>query len=114
MIREAIKRKLESKDVVLEVAKNFLPEGVNIVPVSDDNILEGVTNAKKRKHNNLYQTVINAINNKKRVTSHLNKRWIPFLHPSNCIIWSLWKEDRSCIEKSLTLHEDLKVEVCIS
>ena len=111
--KKAIKRKLESKDVALEDTKNVLPQGVNIFPDSDDNILEGVTSSK-RKINNLYQTVVNAINNKEKISPHLNKHCVATLHSDNYAVWSFWKEDRSCIEKSVTLHEDLKVEVCIS
>ena len=67
--------------------------------------------AKKIKVNKLYQTVVNAINNKEKVSPHLNKKWIPILNSDKYFMWTFWKEDCLSIEKSLTFHKDLKVEV---
>lgn len=80
---------------------------------SDSTVLEEEVPAKRNKTNNLFSTIVNNIHDGIKLTQSLKKPWVQTLDANECVVWTLWKEDRSCIEKNIFLHPDLKVEVDI-
>ncbi|XP_043466922.1 uncharacterized protein LOC122501483 isoform X2 [Leptopilina heterotoma] len=80
---------------------------------SESTILEEAIVKKRMKVNNLYKKVVKCIVNGIKPFRNSRKSWIPSIDSENCIVWSLWNEDRSCLLKNIILYPDLKVKVLI-